>query len=295
MCIDIKGTQWRSFLQGLLTCDLAAVLAGDLVYGYLLTPRSKVIADIFVYTHSFGVPIGAPDVGGVTLSCDARVGSRVLQLLMMYKLRCDVTIAENADLVECITYTPFASFLGGGDPRVPQRGDSPPALGYRYLITSFEQESLKEKRAQDSVMYNQWRQKRLLMGVLEGVREYGEDQLFPMETNGAFINALSWNKGCYVGQELITRTQHAGEVRKYVFAGVPAQGSSVDESPQEVYYKGVRVGKLLFCYNHVCALMLRYRDFPVVDGVLVTLKDGTEVSVRIPPFLASVVKEKSAS
>ena len=53
---------------------------------------------------------------------------------------------------------------------------------------------------------------RLLYGVLEGPSEVRD--LFPLNLNFQHLNSISFNKGCYIGQELTQRTYHTGVIRK---------------------------------------------------------------------------------
>ncbi|KAL9260754.1 putative transferase, mitochondrial [Drosera capensis] len=55
---------------------------------------------------------------------------------------------------------------------------------------------------------------RLEKGVAEGSTEIPKGEAMPLEYNLVGLNAISFDKGCYVGQELIARTHHRGVIRK---------------------------------------------------------------------------------
>jgi folate-binding protein YgfZ len=55
---------------------------------------------------------------------------------------------------------------------------------------------------------------RIENGVAEGSTEIPKGEAIPLEYNFAGLNAISFEKGCYIGQELIARTHHRGVIRK---------------------------------------------------------------------------------
>ncbi|KAI3869979.1 hypothetical protein MKX03_004968 [Papaver bracteatum] len=63
----------------------------------------------------------------------------------------------------------------------------------------------------DELNYLQWRVEK---GVAEGSTEIPKGEAIPLEYNLAGLNAISFNKGCYVGQESVARTHHRGVIRK---------------------------------------------------------------------------------
>eukprot|EP00850_Spirogloea_muscicola_P018380 SM000168S02579 [mRNA] locus=s168:33016:35003:+ [translate_table: standard] len=105
------------------------------------------------------------------------------------------------------------------DPRLP-------SLGLRSLFPDFPplveaQEELEERH------YQLWRFEE---GVAEGPKEIPSGEALPLEYNLAGLNAISFDKGCYVGQELTARTHNRGVIRKRL---LPVQFMSRDSKQEQ--------------------------------------------------------------
>ena len=149
------------------------------VYAALLTPQGKVIADFIVWEDS----------ADVLLDCDAAVAEALEKRLAMYRLRRTIAIARDEALA--VHWSPD----GANDPRLP-------ALGNRWLAPPGE-------------AANGWLEHRLRLGVCEGAAELGD--LLWLECNADELNGVSFNKGCFVGQENTARMNWRGKVNRRLF------------------------------------------------------------------------------
>ncbi|KAK1306218.1 hypothetical protein QJS10_CPA10g00788 [Acorus calamus] len=70
---------------------------------------------------------------------------------------------------------------------------------------------VESDKEMDEQYYLLWRLER---GVAEGSTEILKGEAIPLEYNLAGLNAISFDKGCYVGQESVARTHHRGVIRK---------------------------------------------------------------------------------
>jgi len=240
--LKLHGADTREFLQGLMSNDVMDVSASQTVYGALLTPQGKFLFDFFVSR-------GEND-DELILDCE---GSRldVLQKrLTMYKLRSDVTIEDvtsNYSVVACFgtdvsdalgldaSAGASATFAGGTahiDPRLADMGARLIAAGEDW-VQELEGAGFK---ASDQTAYDAHR---LGLGVSDGSRDILIEKSFPLECNFDELNAISYTKGCYVGQELTARTHHRGTVRKRllpvdVTGPMPESGAPVMSGERQV-------------------------------------------------------------
>lgn len=148
-------------------------------YAALLTPQGKVIADFIVWG----------DGADVLLDCDVAAAEALEKRLAMYRLRRAIVIAREEALA--VHWSPD----GSDDPRLP-------ALGRRWL-------------APPSEASIGWREHRLRLGVCEGAAELGD--LLWLECNADELNGVSFNKGCFVGQENTARMNWRGKVNRRLF------------------------------------------------------------------------------
>lgn len=193
--IRLAGADRLDFLQGLATIDVkkhpdSPENNGDAQYGLFLTPKGRYLFDFF-YLQS---------QGQCYLDVHASQGDDIIAFLNRYRLRCDVVITK-LDLNFLLTFEPFAnSTLSYKDPRSL-------ALGIRHWFSP-PQIPPVECSVND---YHAARAKNL---VPELGFELIPEKTIPLEVNLDALGAISFNKGCYLGQELQSRTKHTGILRK---------------------------------------------------------------------------------
>ncbi|EGC36751.1 hypothetical protein DICPUDRAFT_54438 [Dictyostelium purpureum] len=91
-------------------------------------------------------------------------------------------------------------------------------MGVRLLVPSNKSSSIENHLAKyetmDEEIYHLFR---LSQGIPEGRNEYQWGSVIPLEYNFDLLNGVDFHKGCYLGQELTSRTQFTGLIRKRVF------------------------------------------------------------------------------
>lgn len=201
--LRIVGDDAQSFLQGLVTQDLARV--GPL-FSALLTPQGKILFDFIL----------VPEPDGFLVDCAAAAAPALQKRLAMYKLRAKVTIAEEAGL---------AVALDAGGPSDPRHQGLP----RRAVVPRHEAPSGDE--VYDAL--------RLSLGVPEFGKDFVGEEVFLLDVNYDDLRAVSYGKGCFVGQEVTSRMKRKGEIRKRTliarFDGAPpAKGAAVTAGDQAV-------------------------------------------------------------
>ena len=202
--VKVSGEDARSFLNGLVTTDVALLQPGLGRFGALLTPQGKITVD-FLITEA---PSGHG--GGFLIDCPRALAQALANKLGFYKLRAKVTVENLSDSLGVLA-------AWDGEPAMkPDLAFADPrntALGWRILAP----EELKQKVADligadlvDSAVYEAHR---IASGVPRGGLDFMYGDAFPHETNMDRLNGVDFDKGCYVGQEVVSRMQHRGTAR----------------------------------------------------------------------------------
>ncbi|MEM9310266.1 MAG: folate-binding protein [Pseudomonadota bacterium] len=199
----------RDFLQGLVTNDVS----GDLpIYAALLSAQGKAMFDFLVWDGGDGA---------LLLDCEAAIAPDLIKRLSLYRLRRKIDI----DIyTSCGVHWSADPVEGASkDPRLDE-------LGYRWLDSP-------DGESADAA----WTAHRLSLGVTEGVAELGD--ILWLETNAVELNGVSFEKGCYVGQENTARMNWRQKVNRRLVVVALAQS---DEKRQKIAYPdaGVAVDHL---------------------------------------------------
>src|SRR3569833_4708527 len=200
--VKSAGEDARTFLNGLVTTDVDRLKPGLGRFGALLTPQGKIIVD-FLITEA---PAGHG--GGFLIDCPKALAESLATKLKYYKLRAKVTV-ENLDLGVLAAWDgqPAAQpDLAFADPRND-------ALGFRILIPEDLKQKLSDLIGAELVDATENEAHRIALGVPRGGLDFMYSDAFPHETNMDRLAGVDFDKGCYVGQEVVSRMQHRGTAR----------------------------------------------------------------------------------
>jgi folate-binding protein YgfZ len=202
--VKVAGEDARNFLNGLITTDVDRLKPGLGRFGALLTPQGKIIVD-FLITEA---PAGHG--GGFLIDCPKALADTLATKLKFYKLRAKV-IVENlsGDLGVLAAWDgePAAQpDLAFTDPRKAE-------LGIRILIPEDLTQKLSDLIGADLVDAAEYEAHRIALGVPRGGLDFTYSDAFPHETNMDRLAGVDFDKGCYIGQEVVSRMQHRGTAR----------------------------------------------------------------------------------
>lgn len=230
--IAVTGAEARHFLQGLVTVDVDTIAPGQSRYGALLTPQGKIL-------HGFHI---RPVADGVLLDTAKSGIADLLTRLKMYRLRAKIELAERDDLTVLVAW-------GDDPPSHPDFAPDPrlPALGVRAIVgKAMVNEVIGALRATPADV-EAYDRHRIACGIPEYGVDYPSGEIFPHEADLDQLRGVDFAKGCFVGQEVVSRMQHRGTARKrfvpvFVSGGAPDPGTDIEAAGKSIGTMGSSIG-----------------------------------------------------
>ncbi|WP_024513700.1 folate-binding protein YgfZ [Bradyrhizobium sp. Tv2a-2] len=236
--VKVSGEDARNFLNGLVTSDVTELKPGVAKFGALLTPQGKIIVD-FLITEA---PAGHG--GGFLFDCPRPLAQALTDKLRFYKLRAKVTLENLSESLGVIA-------AWGGEPAMQPdltfADPRSPALGYRILAPQELAAKVAALIGADLVEPSAYEAHRIACGAPRGGLDFIYGDAFPHETNMDRLHGVDFDKGCYVGQEVVSRMQHRGSARtrtvKIVLDGPsPEAGATILAGDKQVGTIGSTAG-----------------------------------------------------
>ncbi len=237
--VKVSGEDARNFLNGLVTTDVTKLAPGQGRFGALLTPQGKITVDFLITEASEG------HGGGFLLDCPRPLAQPLADKLGFYKLRAKVAVENLSDNLGVIAawdgdlaMKPDLSFP---DPRDP-------ALGWRILAPQDLAQKVADLITAELVDSADYEAHRIAAGVPRGGLDFMYNNAFPHETNMDRLHGVDFDKGCYVGQEVVSRMQHRGTprtrtVRVTLDGAPPEAGTTVMAGDKTIGTMGSTAGR----------------------------------------------------
>jgi len=215
--IRVAGVDARKYLQGLITNDIAKAQDGRAIHAGLLNPQGKVLFDFFVVAAN----------GRYLLDVVKDKSDELMKRLSFYRLRAEVDIVDEPSLAISAAWGgephPCKDAVVYPDPRLPE-------LGFRLILRADTSAAELGCSPASEADYDT---NRIRLGVPEGGLDYGFGEAFPHEALFDQLNGVDFAKGCYVGQEVVSRMEHRGTARRRIVpieseATLPLSGSSIE-------------------------------------------------------------------
>jgi aminomethyltransferase len=201
------------------TNDITGLKTGAGCYAFFLNAQGRILADVNVYTFE----------DSFLLDTEPETGAKVREHLDQYIIADDVTLSDETDewaviAVEGPTSGPAADQLGITMPAA--RGVSSWESGFianvsftgapafRIFVPISEKAALSAKLTGASIP-QATREAANVVRLEHGTPRYGEDiseRFLVQETNQ--IHAISFNKGCYLGQEIVERVRSRAQIHR---------------------------------------------------------------------------------
>ena len=248
--LAVTGEDRVSYLQGLVSNDVAAAAPGRAVWAALLTPQGKWLADFFIFA----------DADRLLLDVEAAQRDDLARRLSRFRLRANVAIAPDALEVYAAWDGEPAGGIAAPDPRLPD-------AGWRILAQDLRPNT-------DADAYDRHR---LRLGLPDGSRDMEADKSVLLEAGFDELGGVSWSKGCFMGQELTARTKYRGLLKRRL---VPVAADRPLPPPgTPIMRDGAPVGTLRSVNGTLGLAVLR------LDAMDAALECDGPIEVRRPDWL----------
>lgn len=205
--VKVAGDDARKFLNGLVTSDVAKLTPDAASFTALLTPQGKIIVDFIV------AEAPAADGGGFFLDCPRALAPTLLQRLNFYKLRAKVIVEDLSETLGVLAAWDGEAATEYGlcyrDPRLP-------TLGMRCMLPPHLAGEAAADLGAELVDVSAYEAHRIALGVPRGGLDFIYGDAFPHETDMDQFGGVDFDKGCFVGQEVVSRIEHRGTARTRV-------------------------------------------------------------------------------
>ena len=218
--VTVSGPDAEHLLQSIVTTDLAALPEGVAKPGALLTPQGKILFDFL---------IGRSGADGFVLECRGEIADDFMRRLMLYKLRAKLVIAKRDESLVAISW--LAGSSSSQSESTSSETDSTVLRDARFPETLCVTRRPLAGAVPDADISG-WTALRIAHGVAESGSDYALSDAFPHDVLYDQNGGVGLRKGCYIGQEVVSRMHHRGTARRRVLiaeagADLPAAGTPV--------------------------------------------------------------------
>ncbi len=250
--IKVEGEDASRFLQSIITNDIEAK---GTIYSLMLTPQGKFLFDFFITYRDDGFFIEIH-----TSQLEA-----FMTRLKLYRLRSKVLISYLAE------YGVIYSRMSVDLPKLYEYKDPRhPALGIRTVMAVNEISQNEDIYSQDKYTYS----------IPEGYCELIQDKSMPLEYGIEHLNAISFTKGCYVGQEVISRTKYQGVIRKGVFKIIASDDLSAVAAGSDIMINNNKIGIFCSAYKSMGIGLVRLENYEVMKDQGAVMLGGIKVEIN---------------
>lgn len=253
--IKITGDNIEDFLQSIITQD---IFSQDILYAFILTPQGKYFTDLFIFKASDYILIDIPK----------QRASEILQRIKIYILRKkiqfniieDLVVITSAEKIHISEYS--ACFI---DPRNK-------LMGYRYCVNISNIDNISKNN-------QAYHQRRYNLLIAEGDIDLTPNKSFILDFAAEKLNAVSYNKGCYVGQELVSRMNYRNMTKKQVVYISATENLAEHDTP--IFYNQTKIGTMLSSINNTGLALVKKEYLTIIEQHNDIICNNTQVTIKV--------------
>ncbi len=282
--LQVGGSDAREFLQGITSNDMTRVGVENAIWTGFLTPQGK-------FQHEFFVAV-SPDGASLWLDCEAGRREHLHKRLKVYKLRADVALTPRPDLavyallgeralglLDLPALEGYARPFAGGTVFVEPRLGS---LGARAILPAEDAGARLEEAGFTFGTLGDFDAARMPLGIPDGSRDLEPERATLIESGFDELHGISWDKGCFMGQELTARMKYRGLAKKRL---VPVHIEGPTPEPGTQVQRGKKVaGTLRSAVNGVGLALLKLDQIDAGDDAEPLLAGDSTLTPQKPAW-----------
>jgi folate-binding protein YgfZ len=273
--IDVEGHDAEAFLQNIITTDLASLGEGEARVSALLSPQGKILFDFLV---------SRAGNEHLLLDCRAALADDFLRRLGLYRMRAKATIGKRDQAFVAVSWGDDSSTSQNDSTLADTRFPKAAEVSRHYSLP------LPPENASEA----DWHTLRIEHGVAESGFDYAAGDAFPHDVLLDENGGVGFKKGCYIGQEVVSRMQHRGTARRRVLIAeaahpLPASGADVVAGDRAIGTLGTVVGR------KALAIVRIDRAKEAIDAGQPIAAAGVALTLKIPPHARFTFPQAAAA
>lgn len=296
--LKVSGSNYLNFLNNILTSDITKLKSKEITSSALLTPQGRILFDILI---SLSPIEKTNDFDAILIECDITQENDLLNKISMYNLRKEINI-EKTNYKVFVSNDPSVYLNLLIDKRFLEL-----TIGRIYNEPKTQNSDLEDNFTNhtDLCWYNSLR---YMNCVPEGPKEIIPNVSLPLEINLDLFGGISFDKGCFIGQEVNARVKWKGLVKKkYVPITITNKDLTTIKLNQygknEIYFKNVEIGQIIsLTYNKlekkyfgIAIIKLTHLyDFERNTSLKCNFEDST-IEIKFPQYLLPLPRKSKTS
>lgn len=260
--VHITGEEAEKFLQAVITTDLDKLGPDNLKPGALLAPQGKILFDFLVSRID----------GGLRFDLPVSIAADFIKRITLYRLRAKAEITQLPESLVSVSWQTQSH---------PSQNDSikrdsrfPTELNVHRIYGP----------ADGTTDESAWTKLRAEYGIAEGETDFAYNDVFPHDVNFDQTGGVSFPKGCFIGQEVVSRMQHRGTARRRVLVthsdgNLPPMGTPITVDGREIGTTGSSADTIGI------ALVRIDRAKDAIDAGSPILAGETPITLTLPPHV----------
>jgi folate-binding protein YgfZ len=264
--LALEGPDAAGFLHNLVSANIEVLEVGGAAHTALLSPQGKILFDFCVVRHE----------GGFLIDVDAASATALQKRLSMYKLRAQVTVSARTDLA-VVALGSGGAFPGEDgivfvDPRLA-------GMGARAIVPAAHATTTEGERDYERL--------RIALAIPAFGRDFASGDVVPHDVNYDQFATVDFRKGCYIGQEIVSRMKHRNTARKRLIHVAASDGGALALPPAGTVIKADfrEIGTMGSSLDGAGLAIVRldWAKHAMETGVAITA-DGVALTLSLPAY-----------